>query len=132
MRAKSLMSFILIMWTVPALAQTTGTDPDSIPFAAPVHYDAGRLPHHIFCANLDGDSYPDIAVADWADANVSVLINNGDGTFQPKQDYPVTCGPYSVFPGDLDGDSDLDLALPNFCSNTISILKNNGDGTFQA
>ena len=63
--------------------------------------------------------------------SVSILKNNGDGTFQTKVNYPAGDCPYSLFCADLDGDSDLDLAVANAYSNNVSILKNNGDGTFE-
>ncbi len=73
-----------------------------------------------------------MAVANCYSGNVSILKNNGDGTFQTKVDYAAGYGPYSVFCADLDGDTDLDLAVANSGSYNVSILKNNGDGTFQA
>ena len=43
-------------------------------------------------ADLTGNGLPDIVV-DYADQNiVSVLLNNGDGTFQAPRDYAV--GPF--------------------------------------
>ena len=44
---------------------------------------------------------------------VSVLLNNGDGTFAPKMDYGTGDSPSSVFSADLDGDGDNDLAVAN-------------------
>jgi hypothetical protein len=104
---------------------------DSIPFAPVVNYDAGDGPHSVFCADLDGDVDLDLAVANWNSDKVSILKNNGDGTFQTKVDYGVAGWPRSVFCADLDGDLDLDLAVANFYNDNVSILKNNGDGTFQ-
>ena len=64
--------------------------------------------------------------------NVSILKNNGDGTFAAAVNYGVGSSPYSVCAADLDGDGDSDLAVANYGSNNVSILKNNGDGTFAA
>jgi len=104
---------------------------DSIPFAPAVTYGTGSWPYSLFCADLDGDGDLDLAVANQNNASVSILKNNGDGTFQTKVDYGAGDGPYSVFSADLDGDGDLDLAVANEGSDNVSILKNNGDGTFQ-
>ncbi|OGC83128.1 MAG: hypothetical protein A2W07_09075 [candidate division Zixibacteria bacterium RBG_16_43_9] len=79
---------------------------------------------------MDKDGDLDLVVANERDNNVSVLKNNGDGTFQPKVDYATGNCPISLFCADLDGDSDLDIATANYSSHTVSILKNNGDGTF--
>ncbi len=100
-------------------------------FAPAVNYEAGDGPMSVFCADLDGDSDLDLAVANWYSDSVSILKNNGDETFQLDSNYAVGDGPRSVFCADLDGDSDLDLAVANANSNNVSILLNNGDGTFQ-
>jgi hypothetical protein len=97
-----------------------------------VDYGAGSGPHSVFCADLDGDTDLDLAVANSGSSNVSVLKNNGDGTFQTKVDYGAGNYSFDVFCADLDGDTDLDLAVANWGSDNVSILKNNGDGTFQA
>jgi hypothetical protein len=63
---------------------------------------------------------------------VSVLLGNGDGTFQPATEYAVKgLGSLSALPiaGDFTGDGKLDLAFTN--GNTVSVLLGNGDGTFQ-
>ena len=69
---------------------------------------------------------------------VSILLGNGDGTFQPHVDYATGVGAYSVAVGDFNGDGKLDLAISNEdCPGancvpaSISILLGNGDGTFQ-
>jgi len=105
-------------------------------FQTKVDYPAGQKPWSVFCADLDGDSDLDLAVANGGvspsyDSSVSILKNNGDGTFQAKVDYPAGLEPASVFCADLDGDTDLDLAVANCLGRSVSILKNNGDGTFQ-
>ena len=60
--------------------------------------------------------------------NVSVLFNNGDGTFTAKADYLAGATPASLFSADLDDDGDYDLAVANWLSDNISVLSNNGDG----
>jgi|GEM_PF-614143 len=100
-------------------------------FAPAVNYEAGDSPYSVFCADLDGDSDMDLAVANAGSDNVSILKNIGDGTFQIKVDYGAGDQPRSAFCADLDGDSDLDLALTNTFTDNVSILKNDGDGTFQ-
>ncbi|PJA26533.1 MAG: hypothetical protein CO189_10465 [candidate division Zixibacteria bacterium CG_4_9_14_3_um_filter_46_8] len=96
-----------------------------------IDYTAGDGPYSLFCADLDGDGDYDLAVANRYSNNVSILKNNGNGTFLEPINYDAGDGPYSVFCADFDGDSDGDLAVSNSNSDTISILKNNGDGAFQ-
>jgi hypothetical protein len=108
-----------------------GFRPDSIPFDPAVNYGAEDGPYSVFCADLDGDGDLDLAVANYVSDSVSILENNGDGTFRDPVNYSVRIYPTSVFCADLDGDADLDLAVANLSSDKVSILKNNGDGTFQ-
>jgi len=63
--------------------------------------------------------------------NVSVLLGNGDGTFQPAVNYVVGSSPDAVAVGDFNHDGNPDLAVANNGSNNVSILLGNGDGTFQ-
>ena len=84
----------------------------------------------MFAADLDDDGDIDLAEANTNDDNVSVLTNNGDGTFVTAVNYGAGGGPSSVFAADFDGDGDNDLAVANQIDDNISILKNNGDGTF--
>jgi len=96
-------------------------------------YVVGSFVQSVFCADLDGDSDLDLAAANeyYDDNRVSILMNNGDGTFQAQVDYETGDDPYCVFCADLDGDLDLDLATANLRSDSVSVLINNGDGTFQ-
>ena len=55
---------------------------------------------------------------------MSVLLGNGDGTFQSAVNYGAGDGPWSVALGDLDGDGALDLAVANWHSDTVSVLIN--------
>ena len=99
-------------------------------FGPPVNYGVGDSPFSVFSAELDGDGDYDLAVANWYSNNVSILKNNGDGTFQVAVIYGVGQWPNSLFCTDLDIDGDFDLTVANYGSNNVSVLLNNGDGTF--
>jgi hypothetical protein len=92
----------------------------------------GTKPFAIAAGDFNHDGIPDLAVANSGTDTVSVLLGNGDGTFQTQQTYAVGNGAYSVAVGDFNGDGNLDLAIANLSDNTVSILLGNGDGTFQA
>ena len=94
-------------------------------FGLRADYAAGNRPGSVFGADVHGDGDNDMAVTNsgsCCDFSVSVLMNNGDGTFAPRMDYPA--GGFSVFSADLDGDGDNDLV-----TSQVSVLLNNGDGT---
>ena len=62
---------------------------------------------------------------------MSILLGNGDGTFQNQVTYAVGSSPDAIVTGDFTGDGRTDLAVANSGSNDVSILLGNGDGTFQ-
>src|SRR5262249_30690295 len=62
---------------------------------------------------------------------VSVLLGNGDGSFQDAVNYPVGLLPFNVGLGDFNGDGQLDIVTANAGSDDVSLLLGNGDGTFE-
>jgi hypothetical protein len=82
-------------------------------------------------ADLNADGKIDLVVANYYNSydRVSVLLNNGDGTFA-QVDYDTGVGGGSVAVADLNADGKADLAVANSNSATVSVLLNNGNGTF--
>jgi hypothetical protein len=80
--------------------------------------------------DFNGDGHLDLAVTNSGSSTVSVLMNNGNGTFATKVDYTTGFGPHGVAVGDFNSDGHLDLAVVNDGANTVSVLLNNGNGTF--
>jgi hypothetical protein len=92
---------------------------------------AGAYPVSIAVGDFNGDGKLDLAVANQAGKNLTILLGNGDGTFTPAASSPSTGdGPFSIAVGDFNGDGKLDLAVANLSDNTVTILLGNGDGTF--
>jgi basic membrane lipoprotein Med (substrate-binding protein (PBP1-ABC) superfamily) len=81
--------------------------------------------------DFDGNGKLDLAAANFSSNNVSILLGNGDGTFQGAVSYSVGSGSYFVTIGDFNADGQQDLAVANLYDNNVSILLGNGDGTFQ-
>src|SRR5262245_63829101 len=79
----------------------------------------------------NGDGVPDLAVANGMSNSVSVLLGNGDGSFQAARNFGAGRAPYSAVAGDFNGDGLLDLAIANSASDDVSVLLGNGDGSFQ-
>ena len=44
--------------------------------------------------DFNGDGKSDLVTADYGDNTVSVLLGNGNGTFQAKQSFGTGTGPY--------------------------------------
>ena len=74
----------------------------------------------------------DLAVADKSANTISILLGNGDGTFQAKKDIPTGTTPISVVAGNFAGKGNVDLAVANQSDNTISLFFNDGTGNFSA
>jgi hypothetical protein len=100
-------------------------------FQATATYKVGNVPSGIAYGDFNGDGKLDLAITNNADATVSILLNNGDGTFKPQVVYAVSKGPLGISVGDFNGDGKLDLAVANGSNTSISVLLGNGDGTFQ-
>ena len=56
--------------------------------------------------------------------NLSVLLNEGDGTFAPEVLYGVGGDPVAVASSDLDNDGDEDVVVANITGEAVSVLLN--------
>src|SRR5262249_34469530 len=87
-------------------------------FQAPATYPVEKIPRAVTVADLNGDGKLDIiaassGTADLYQGSVSVLLGNGDGTFQPAVTYPTGKYTVSVAVGDFNGDGIPDLVTAN-------------------
>ena len=111
---------------IPAMAQSTPA------FAPPTTWAAAGT-SAIAAGDMNGDGRLDVITAHGAGGShgVSVLLSNGDGTFQPAANFITNTDPTGIVAGDFNGDGKLDIAVANKANNTLNVLLGNGDGTLQ-
>lgn len=114
-------------------------------FQAATTYDSGgKMATSLAIADVNGDGKPDALVTNECASNgcnsgsVSVLLGNGDGSYQAAQGYNTGSSAVSVSVADVNQDGKLDLVVANLCLNTpactqgsVSVLLGIGDGSFQ-
>src|SRR5688500_9830456 len=82
-------------------------------------------------ADVNGDGKLDLVGSGQNSADV--MLNNGDGTFRAKVQYPVGGQSQDVAAGDFNGDGRIDVVSTiNTPQISLSLLLGNGDGTFNA
>jgi len=117
-------------------------------FQTAVTYETGGAPNHsLEVADVNGDGKLDLIVSSCAanastcgstDGVVSVLLGNGDGTFQHARSYSSGAPDGAhVAVADMNGDGKVDLIVTNYVGETngdgtAAVLLGNGDGTFQS
>jgi hypothetical protein len=92
----------------------------------------GPQPSSVAIADLNGDTFLDLAVANRngsligiGTGSLSVVLSNGDGTFDPSASTAVGAYANGVAVGDLDGDARPDVAVANSSdSGRVSVLAN--------
>jgi hypothetical protein len=115
-------------------------------FPTRTDFSTGVGPTAVTVGDFNEDGNLDLAVAtecgltngcnqDQGPASVSVLLGNGNGTFQTQVNYPISATePVSITAADLNGDGFLDLAVASsgvpYNSGSVTVLWGSGNGTF--
>jgi hypothetical protein len=95
----------------------------------------GHSPAGVVATDLDNDGLADLAVVNRGDdtGSVTTYFNNGDGTFQEPNEYPVGRGADAIVSGKFNMSHDPafpDLVTANGLDDNISLLVNQDNGTF--
>jgi hypothetical protein len=85
---------------------------------------AASSPRSVAVVDVNGDSHPDIVVANAGAANVGVLLNAGGGTFLAETTYSTVAGssPRCVAVVDVNSDSKPDIVVANSGSTNVGVL----------
>jgi predicted dienelactone hydrolase len=128
-------------WKINTLSVLLGNGDGTFRLAK--SYEAGNGARSVVVGDFNGDGKLDLAVANQnctdggppcGQGTVSILLGNGDGSFQAHVDYQSADGPTWITTGDFNGDGKLDLAVSasNGGSETeVSVLLGDGHGVFQ-
>lgn len=90
----------------------------------------GNQPDAISAADFNEDGYPDLVVANSTDGTLSILLNNGAGSFTVSSTQTVGGSPYAIAIGDFNRDGHQDIAVANAIGNSVTILLGDGTGNF--
>ena len=101
-------------------------------FGPDTNFPVGSNPWSVAVGDFNRDGNPDLAIANQASANVSVLLGNGNGGFGATTNFAVGIGPVSIAVGDFNRDSNPDLVTANAIYDNVSVLLGNGSGGFGA
>ncbi|HEX7774131.1 MAG TPA: VCBS repeat-containing protein, partial [Pyrinomonadaceae bacterium] len=105
-------------------------------FQTAVPYNTGPGPAGVAIADFNGDSKLDLATANLGSSmisinSMSILIGNGNGTFQDPVNHDLDTRTTDITARDLDGDTKQDLIVVGVDLDAIMVLMGNGNGTFQ-
>jgi hypothetical protein len=102
-------------------------------FGVKTDYDVGQPAYGVVITDLNSDGKLDIVVETSFSftEGVSVLLGNGNGSFQPRVDYLFSGlpQPKSILASDFNNDTKPDIVVIN--GSGASVLLGNGDGTLQ-
>jgi hypothetical protein len=99
----------------------------------PISANTAAVAATIATADLNGDAQLDIVVTLPAQSQISVLLNNGNGTFATPVQYAAGSQAFGLAIGDVNSDKLQDVIVTNnVTTGTISVLAGDGTGKFAA
>jgi len=114
---------------------TTATAPSPGLFASGTNPTVALGPIEVLTGDIDGDGDLDVLSANQNSSSISVLRNDGQGSFSDRQELNADLNPQAAALGDFDQDGDLDLVVTSAPfpapGSSIRIFLNNGQGSFR-
>jgi len=99
--------------------------------STPTFYAVGNGPAQVIAIDVNGDGFQDLVTANLAGGSLTVLTNNGSGSFGRYATVANVGHPVSVAAADLNGDGLVDLLCADTNSTgSINIFTNNGHAAF--
>src|SRR6185503_8300049 len=98
-------SFVILLWSTTFI---TTASADSPIFRPGQSLAAGKDPFSVTTGDFNRDGHLDLAVANAASDNVSVLLNLGQGKFGGATNFPAGRTPRAIVAADLSGDGNVD------------------------
>jgi hypothetical protein len=123
------LSIILVLHTAVACSKKEPYVPPDL-FYYFASYKVGKNPTTITTGDLNHDTYTDLLTTNIGSNTLSVLLGNGDGTFQDQIQLNVCREPRSLVMGDFSGDGHADLVLACSGGDEIALLLGAGNGKF--
>ena len=104
---------------------------------SPFSTGSSTAPWAIVAADFNGDTYTDLAVANFTAGTVTILLGNGTGRFTPAPGAALTSGknPVAMLTADFNGDGSPDLAVLNNTGGgvgNVAVLLGSLTGAFKA
>jgi hypothetical protein len=116
-------SALMAVMTIAAAAST-------VQFKEVQTYPVETDPRFVAVGDFNRDGKPDLAVLNTGAGTISILLGNGDGSFQAANTFAGDTNSFFIGSADLNGDQRPDLVLTG--DSGITVLLGNGDGTFAA
>ncbi len=101
-------------------------------FEPPSVETADTSPGSVGVGDFDEDGALDLAVANAASGNVSILFGNGDASFAPPVQIGLAWDPFSIAVVDFDGDGHADFATANRDDSSVGLALGLGNGSFRS
>src|SRR5262249_35028474 len=86
------------------------------------NFATGLHPNAVVASDVNGDGKLDLVAPNRNANTVSVLLGNGNGSFQNAANFATGPTPIALAVADVNGDGRPDLAIPNYSAATVSVL----------